>query len=80
MYLSGDNRNLFDLFELSRQDVVDIWKILMPVLSKFHRDSGKVFCSFCGLLQDCLLLKIFGGDITLTNILLAETRNPFLSF
>ena len=37
-------------------------------------------CSFYGLLQDNLLPNKFGGDITLTNILLAETGSLFCLF
>ena len=41
----------------------------------------KIFCcSFYGLLQDNLQPNKFGADITLTNILLAETGNHLLSF
>ena len=62
-------RNMFDSFEFDRQDAVDLWGILEPVFTKFHGDAEKFYCSFYGLLQDNLLPNKFGGDITLTNIL-----------
>ena len=66
---------MFDSFEFDRQDAVDLWKILEPVITKFHGDAEKFYCSFYGLLQDNLLPNKFGRDITLTNILLAEIGN-----
>ena len=72
--------DLFDSFEFDRQDAVDLWEILEPVITKFHGDAEKCYCSFYGLLQDNLLPNKYVGDITLTNILLAETGNHLLSF
>ena len=78
--LPEDIRNMFDSFEFHRQDVVDLWEILEPVITKFHGDAEKFYCSFYGLSQDNLLPNKFGGDITLTNILLAGIGNHLLSF
>ena len=75
-----DIRNMFDSFEFDRQDAVDLWEILEPVITKFHGDAEKCYSSFYSLLQDNLLPSKFGGDITLTNILLAEIGNHLLSF
>ena len=78
--LPEEIRNLFDSFEFDRQDAVDLWEILEPVITKFHGDAEKFCCSFYGLLQDNLLPNKFGGDITLMIILLAEIGNHLLSF
>ena len=78
--LPEDIRNMFDSFELDRQDTVDLWEILEPVITKFHGDAEKFYCSFYGLLQDNILPNKFGGDITLTNMLLAEIENQKPSF
>ena len=59
---------MFDSFGFEWQDVVDLWEILEPVITKFHWDAEKSCCSFYGSLQDNLLPNEFGGDITLTNI------------
>ena len=66
--------------KFNKQDAVDLWEILEPLNTKFHRDAKKIYCSFYGLLQDNLLPNKFGGDINLTNILLAEIGNDLLSF
>ena len=71
---------MFDSFEFDRQDAVDLWENLEPVITKFHGNAEIFYCSFYGLLQDNLLLNKFGGDITLTNILLAEIGNHLLPF
>ena len=73
-------RNMFGSFEFDRQDAVDLWEILEPAITKFHGDAEKFYCSFHGLLQDNLLPNKLGGDITLTNILLAEIGNHLLPF
>ena len=78
--LPEDIRNMFDSIEFDRQDVVDLWEILEPVITKLDGDAEKFYCSFYALLQDNLLPNKFGGDITLTNILLAEIGNHHLSF
>ena len=78
--LPEDVRNIFDYCEFYRQDAVHLWDILDPVITKFHGDAEKIYCSFYGLLQDNLLPNKFGGDINLTNILLAEIGNDLLSF
>ena len=57
-------RNMFDSFESDRQDEVDSWEILEPVITKFHGNAEKFYCSFHGLLQDNLLHNNFGEDIT----------------
>ena len=72
--------NMFDSFEFDRQDAVDLWEIPEPVITKFHGDTEKFYCSFYGLLQDNLLPNKFVGDITLIDILLAEIGNHLLSF
>ena len=64
-----------NFFKFDRSDVVDLWEIL-----ELHGDAEKFYCSFHGLLQDNLLTNKFGGDITLTNILLTEMGNHLLSF
>ena len=73
-------RNMFDYFGFDRQNAVDLWEILESVIKKFHGDAEKFYCSFYGLLQDNLLPNKFDGDITLTNMLLAEIGNHLLSF
>ena len=78
--LPEDIRNMYDSFEFGRQDAVDLWEILEPVNTRSHGDAKKICCSFYGLLQDNLLPNKFGGDINLTNILLAEIGNDLLSF
>ena len=78
--LPEDIRNMFDSFEFDRQVAVDLWEILEPVITKFHGDAERFYCSFYGLLQDNILSNKFGGDISLTNILLAEIGNHLLSF
>ena len=32
---------MFDSFEFDRKDAVDLWKILEPVITKFHGDAEK---------------------------------------
>ena len=71
---------MFDFFEFDRQEAVDLWEILEPVITKFHGDAEKFYCSFYGFLQDNLLLNKFGGDITLKNIFKAEIGNHLLYF
>ena len=78
--LPEDIRNMFDSFELNRQDAVDLCEILEPVITKFYGDAEKFYCYFYGFFQDKLLPNKFGGDITLTNILLAGIGNHLLSF
>ena len=73
-------RNMFHSFEFDRQDAVDLWEIPEEIITKFHRDAEKIYCSFYGLLQDSLLPNKFGRDITLMNISLAEIGNHLLSF
>ena len=65
--LPEDTRNMFDSFELDSQDAVDLWEILEPVITKFHGDAEKFYCSFHGLLQNNLLPNKFGGDISYLN-------------
>ena len=78
--LPEDIRNIIDSFEFDRQDVVNLWKILEVVITKFHGNAEKFYCSFYGLLQDNLMSNKCGADVTLTNILLAEIGNHLLSF
>ena len=78
--LPEDVITVFDFFEIDRQEAVDLWEILEPVITKFHGDAEKFYCSFNGFLQDNLLLNKFGGDITLKNIFKAEIGNHLLYF
>ena len=55
-------------------------EILETVITKFQGDGEKFYCSFYCLLQGNLLPSKFGGDMTLTNILLAEIGNQLLPF
>ena len=64
--MPGDIRNMFDSFEFDRQNAVDLWEILEPVITRFHGDAEKFSFSFYGLLQDNLLSNKFGGDITVS--------------
>ena len=75
-----DIRNMFDSFEFDRQDAVDLWEILEPVITKFHGDAEKFYCSFYGLLQDNLLPNKFGGDITSKYIISRNWKPPFVFF
>ena len=78
--LTEDTRNLFDPCEFCRQDEVDLWEILRPVLSKFHGDAEIFNCSFYDLLQDDLLPKNLVVVLPWKNILLAEIGDHLLSF
>ena len=44
--LPEDIRNMFDSFEFDRQDAVDLWEILEPVIPKFHGDAEKFIVLF----------------------------------
>ena len=78
--LPDNIRNMVDSFEVDWQDAVDLWEVLEPVITKFHGDPENFYCYFYGLLQDNLLPNKFGGDITLTNKLLAEIGKPSFVF
>ena len=78
--LPEDIRNMFDSFEFDRQDAVDLWEILEPVITKFHGDAEEFYCFFYGLLQDNLLPNKFGGDITLTNYIISSNWKPSFVF
>ena len=56
-----DVRNIFDSYEFDRQDAVHLWEILDPVITKFHGDAEKFYCSFYDSLRDILLPNKFGG-------------------
>ena len=74
-------RNMFDSFEFDRQDAVDLWEILEPVITKFHENAEKFYCSFHGLLQDNLLPNNFGEDITVNEYIISRNWKPsFVSF
>ena len=59
---------MFSFFDFTPDDAVELWAVLKPVVENYY-------LNFCGLLQESLLSKKFGGDITLTNILLPEVGN-----
>ena len=44
--LPEDIRNMFGFFEFDRQDAVDLWEILEPVITKFHGDAEKFIVLF----------------------------------
>ena len=44
--LPEDIRNMFGFFEFDRQDAVDLWEILEPVIPKFHGDAEKFIVLF----------------------------------
>ena len=47
--------------------------VLKPVVKRFHGNAENYYSNFYGLLQENLLQKKFGDDITLTNILLPSS-------
>ena len=69
------SRKRFSSFDFTPDDAVELWTVLKPVVEKFHGNAENYYSSFYGLLQENLPPKKFGGDITLTNILLSEVGN-----
>ena len=76
--LPEDTRKTFSSFDFTPDDAVELWGVLKPVTEKFHGNAENYYSNFYGLLQENLLPKKFGGDITLTNILLPEVCNHIL--
>ena len=52
--------------------------VLNLLVEKFHGNAENYYSNFCGLLQENLQPNEFGGDITLTNVLLSEVSNHVL--
>ena len=52
--------------------------VLKLLVEKFHGNAENYYSNFCGLLQENLQPNEFGGDITLTNVLLSEVSNHIL--
>ena len=76
--LPEDTRKMFSSFDFTPDDAVELWVVLKPVVEKFHGNAVNYYSIFYGLLRENLLTKTFGGDITLTNILLPEVGNHIL--
>ena len=76
--LPEDTRKMFSSFDFTPDDAVELWVVLKPVVEKFHGNAVNYYSIFYGLLRENLLPKTFGGDITLTNILLPEVGNHIL--
>ena len=53
----------------------ELWAVLKPVVEKFHGNAENYYSNLYSLLQENLLPKRFGGDISVTNILLPEVGN-----
>ena len=73
-----DTRKMFSSFDFTPDDAVELWAVLKPEFKKFHGNAEYYYSNFYALLQAKLLPKKFGGDITLTNILLPEVGNHIL--
>ena len=71
-------RKMFSSIDFTADDAVELWAVLKPVVEKFHRNAENYYSDLYGLLQENLLPKKFGGEITLTNILLPEVGNHIL--
>ena len=71
-------RKMFSSFDFTADDAVELWGVLRPVVEMFHRNAENYYANLYGLLQENLLPKKFGGEITLTNILLPEVGNKWL--
>ena len=76
--LPEDTRKMFSSFDFTPDDAIELWAVLKPVVEKFHGNAENYYSNFYGLLQENLLPKKFGGDITLTDILLPEVGNHIL--
>ena len=76
--LPEDTRKMLSSFDFTPDDAIEFWAVLKPVHEKFHGNAGNYYSNFYSLLQENLLSKKFGGDITLTNILLPEVGNHIL--
>ena len=72
--LPKDTRKRFSSFDFSPDDALTLW----AVVEKFHRNAENCYSHFCGLLQENLKPKKFGGDFALTNILLPDVDNHIL--
>ena len=71
-------RKMFSSFDFTAHDAVELWAVLRPVVEMFHRNAENYYANLYGLLQENLLPKKFGDEITLTNILLPEVGNNIL--
>ena len=73
--LPEDIRNIFDFIEFDRQDAVDLWEILEPVITNFQGDAEKSYCSFYDLLQD----KFGGWRYYLNEYIISRNWKPSFS-
>ena len=73
--LPEDTRKLLSLFDFTPDDSVELWAVLKPVVERLHGNAENCYSDFFGLLQENLLPKKFGDDITLANVLLPEVTN-----
>ena len=73
-----DTRKMFSFFDFTPDNAVESWEVLKPAVEMFHGNAENYYSNVYGLLQENLLPKQFGGDITLTNILLPEVGNHIL--
>ena len=73
--LPEDTRKLFLFFDFTPDDSIELWAVLKPVVERFHGNAENCYSDFFGLLQENLLPKKFGDDITLANVLLPEVTN-----
>ena len=78
--LPEDTRKMFSSFDFTPDDAVELWAVLKPVVEKFHGNAENYYSHFYDLLQENLLPKQFGGDITLRDILLPEVGNHILMY
>ena len=76
--LPEDTTKIFSSFDFTSDDVAELWAVLKSVVKKFYGDAENYYSNFYSLLQENLLPKMFGGGITLTNILLPEVDNHIL--
>ena len=78
LYLPKDTRKMFSFFDFTPDNAVESWEVLKPAVEIFHGNAENYYSNVYGLFQENLLPKKFGGDITLTNILLPEVGNHIL--
>ena len=76
--LQEDTIKMFSSFDFTPDDAVEFWAALKPMVEKIHGNAENYYSNSYGLLQENLPPKKFGGDITLTNILLPEVDNHIL--
>ena len=69
---------MFSFFDFTPDNAVESWEVLKPAVEMFHGNAENYYSNVYGLFQENLLPKKFGGDITLTNILLPEVGNHIL--